>query len=146
MKVCPKCKKEKENNDFYNDKRRKDKLSFWCKQCKKEEIHYYTKTSESYRLAKAKSVKKYRTITFVNNRTKLFKIMGNKCICCGVIEWWNLTIDHIIPLNGKKRIVTPTLYRKLLDNPEEIKYYQLMCCGCNYSKHTGEKCTINHNA
>jgi len=35
MKMCPKCKTEKELNDFYVSKRNKDGLTRWCKECNK---------------------------------------------------------------------------------------------------------------
>ncbi len=33
MKVCTKCKEEKESHDFYTSKRGKDGLNSWCKKC-----------------------------------------------------------------------------------------------------------------
>lgn len=36
MRLCPKCKTEKEIDEFYNDKNRKDKHSCWCKECCKK--------------------------------------------------------------------------------------------------------------
>lgn len=35
MKICAKCLVEKDDELFFSDKTRSDKLSHWCKQCKK---------------------------------------------------------------------------------------------------------------
>lgn len=77
-------------------------------------------------------------------KKELLNIMGNKCICCGVSEWWNLTFNHIKPLKGKNRIYYEQLLIKLLKSPKERNKMQVMCFGCNNSKKTGEKCQINH--
>lgn len=80
-----------------------------------------------------------------NERKKLFKIMGNKCICCKITEWWNLTIDHIKPLNDTKKRISPAiLIPILLKNRILIKKYQILCFGCNTSKHTGKECVLIH--
>lgn len=39
MKVCSKCKIEKDLSEFRKDKTRKDGMSFWCKVCMKKTIY-----------------------------------------------------------------------------------------------------------
>jgi hypothetical protein len=36
MKICPICEKYKPNSDFYLDKKTRDGLFMWCKECHKE--------------------------------------------------------------------------------------------------------------
>lgn len=79
------------------------------------------------------------------SRIKLIQIMGGKCICCGITEWWNLTIDHIIPVKTQKREDGKTLIRKLIKDSELRKDFQILCFGCNGSKNSYEKCQLDHN-
>lgn len=46
MKICPRCKKEKTNEDFSKDKNRKDKLKVYCKLCDKEISKEYYKNNK----------------------------------------------------------------------------------------------------
>jgi len=46
--------------------------------------------------------RKWRT----NLKLKMLDIIGKSCVCCGVSEWWNLSIDHIEPVKGKKEHTT----------------------------------------
>lgn len=46
MKECPMCKKNKENTEFYNSNKTKDKLSCYCKECSKKKKDDYKKTKE----------------------------------------------------------------------------------------------------
>ena len=80
----------------------------------------------------------------VQRKLKLFKILGMKCVCCNISEYWNLTIDHKIPLRTSKRQSAPSLYRELLENPEKRNTIQLLCFGCNVSKNRFEKCKLDH--
>jgi len=72
------------------------------------------------------------------------QIVGKTCICCGVNEWWNLSIDHIIPINEEKRVQSHDIYRKLVNEEEDKAKYQTLCHGCNNSKNSGTKCQLMH--
>jgi hypothetical protein len=57
MKKCPKCKKEKDFNDFHKHKRSKDGLACRCKECSLDDKkEYYEKNKEKVR----EKVKNYR--------------------------------------------------------------------------------------
>ena len=47
-KVCPKCGRELSLSEFCKDKTSKDRLSYWCKSCKREydKIRYETHKSD----------------------------------------------------------------------------------------------------
>lgn len=64
-------------------------------------------------------------------RIRKIRAIGNRCACCGVSEWWNLTVDHIVPLT-----------RGGTDDPTNL---QILCHGCNTSKSAGERCQLLHN-
>jgi len=54
-KFCFKCKQTKPFSDFYNNKKRKDKLTCWCKECGKEDrlkYHYNNLNKENSRSKK----------------------------------------------------------------------------------------------
>ncbi len=70
MKLCTKCNYKKEENLFYKDKRRKDFLYIWCKECvAKIASKYYINNREKISL----SQKEYRK----NNKDKI-KIKNEK--------------------------------------------------------------------
>lgn len=69
--------------------------------------------------------------------------LGGKCVCCGVSEWWNLTIDHIKPTRISKTGYNSDWWQKLYFM-KDLSSYQCLCFGCNSSKGVREKCTLNH--
>lgn len=79
---------------------------------------------------------------------RLFKnlllLMGGRCECCGVTEWWNLELDHLDPVRGSKRRSRTVLVQDLLLGKEPLGKYQILCHGCNTNKGTRERCTIDH--
>ncbi|WP_428323690.1 hypothetical protein [Nitrosopumilus sp.] len=129
---CNKCKESKIIDEFriINTKFAGFMPVPTCIKCENESE---TKYKERYRLDTCKA------------KIKLLKIMGGKCVCCGLTQWWILTIDHIKPVKKDKRIDSRSLMFKLLKNPEMRKDFQVMCYGCNNSKNTGEKCNFDHN-
>ena len=46
MKVCGKCKIEKDDSEFYKNSKRKDGLNYYCKLCHKEYSKEYKKTEK----------------------------------------------------------------------------------------------------
>ena len=51
MKTCSKCKIEKPKSDFYRNKSQSDRLSYYCKDCAKDEQRrIYSSNPEKYRL------------------------------------------------------------------------------------------------
>lgn len=48
MKICSKCKKEKEVNNFNKRRDTKDGLNFWCKLCQRNTNKKYYKNNKTY--------------------------------------------------------------------------------------------------
>lgn len=70
MKICKKCKKEKENNYFGKNKKVSDGLQAWCKKCHKQ----YNKDNNSYLREKKKEYYlKNKNIIDKNNREYYLK-------------------------------------------------------------------------
>ncbi|MDE1828624.1 MAG: hypothetical protein KGH65_05690 [Candidatus Micrarchaeota archaeon] len=134
MKKCRTCKQLLDENNFdqiYLKKYNKMVIcGNICKKCKNNR-----KIKENNR----------NKDHFIFNKRKLINEMGGKCVCCGLTQWWILTFDHIMPLKGNMRDHSYQLYYKINNDLEYRKKFQIMCYGCNNSKHIGEKCTINHN-
>ena len=107
-----------------------------CKKCT-------LKNSKDWVGKNRKRSRKSQRMWSYNKRIELLRIMGGKCTCCGVIDFWNLTLDHIKPIrrkNGERFDNTITL----LKNPEKQKDFQILCYGCNISKGAYDKCSIDH--
>ena len=87
------------------------------------------------------SHRKYRT----ELKDKVIKVLGGSCVCCGLTSRHNLTVDHIEPIMGAKRLENWKLYILIRDNPvDALMEFQLLCFGCNASKNKYEKCSLNH--
>lgn len=83
MKRCGNCKRQKDNNEFYKNKRNKDGLDWLCKQCSH---------TISRRWQKA-NVKKRRLMLLVRQHSmteeqynNLLKSQNNVCAICGKPE------------------------------------------------------------
>ena len=85
----------------------------------------------------------YHRNYFNEKRIKVLLLLGNKCICCGVTEWWNLQLDHIKPQTNN-RMQSVTVYTKILKGELNKEDFQILCRGCNISKGTTNTCRLNH--
>lgn len=104
MKICTKCEVEKERHSFYNDKRSKDGLRSWCKECIREDNR---KRKHLYRGRYKEYNKKYLqeyidSSRFGGNRKEVLERDNYKCVQCGMsneehLDAWGreITVDHI---------------------------------------------------
>ena len=83
--VCPKCKIEKEANNFGKDATNAKGISCWCKKCKKEWRSNWRKENPD----KAKKqdfkndlAKNYKITP--DHYWKMFEDQGGCCACCGI--------------------------------------------------------------
>lgn len=70
------------------------------------------------------------------NRSRLIAKYGGKCECCGEDRIEFLCIDHRNGGGGRERARYKTavaLYRELLDTPEVLPQYRVLCHNCNMS-------------
>ena len=122
MKQCARCKIIKDETEFHKDKIRKDGLFSYCKPCKLR--------CDANRALKL--------------RVECFKLFGLKCQRCGESNIDVLTINHTRSptsdiYKGFKRGGVH-LYKHLLDNPNLVKHFTLLCSNCNmldYYKKSG---------
>lgn len=92
MKICTKCKKEKELNEFYKDKRHIDGLSSYCKECHnkgtedwrkrhiEENKEYHRNYIASYQ---AKNPNWLKAMNLVSKAIKKGKLKKLSCERCG---------------------------------------------------------------
>lgn len=77
MKICTKCKIEKDETEFYKDKRRVSGLRSECKSCSLEDNsnreHRYLGTRKEYRDNNKDKIKKIHRTYYINNREQILK-------------------------------------------------------------------------
>lgn len=136
MKICSKCKQEKDKKEFYKRKIAKDGLSSWCKTCqnscsdkwKVSNSDKYIKYHNEYRKANPeiykKSALKHSYNLSIEDYNRMFKVQKGKCaICGGTIK---LCVDHDHRAN---------------------KVRGLLCYGCNmYLGYIKDNCKILSSA
>lgn len=103
MKVCSKCKVEKENSEFHKWGRSKDRLQNWCKKCNsdymKEKEHFEkrnAKRKEERRNnpeLRAYEVEKIRGYRQKNPEKYMFQTVRNRAKDLGVP--FNITVEDI---------------------------------------------------
>lgn len=85
-------------------------------------------------------------------KKEVFDTYGGECVCCGENNYDCLGIDHVAEdgaehrRNNKNFRGGGAFYRWLKANDYPKGNYQLLCSGCNFSKHFNEgKCSHSKN-
>ncbi len=109
---------------------------------KQKQKEWYDNNSDKLKKYRIKQ-RKLKRNEEIELRKKIYKLLGNKCKCCEVTDWWNLTLDHKKPIYMNR---TPLRLKQLKTIYENIhnKEYSLLCWGCNLSKGVSLKCTLPH--
>lgn len=120
MKLCGKCKIEKNQIEFHKSTKAKDGLYGYCKTC----------SNEQTKLA-------YRKIYKIRNKILAHYGKGTPhCNCCGEKEVKFLVIDHLFndgKVERKLGIKGLPLWRKIIKE-NYPKTYQVLCYNCNMAK------------
>lgn len=146
-------------SSFGKDSSRADGHKYWCKACRSKEsqrryqVHpdRVKRSNLRWRQAEPEKVdainKRYRD----RLRDRVFDHYGRICICCGATD--DLTIDHAtssgglhrVEIFGRRKDAGLRFYAWLVRHnfPEG---YAVLCRRCNASKHTGERCALDHTA
>ena len=155
-KICDKCKQKKPVND-YSFRSDTEKYNNTCKECKIKISQEWYKNNRERSLSRAKKyyeidknfymrkVKEwqeknkekkllYSTTWRWNERAKMIKAYGGKCVCCGETIPEFLTIDHINNDGNEERKTLPRskrngagFYKWLREQNYPKDKYQLMC-------------------
>ena len=136
MKLCNKCKLNKEDSCFAKLVKSIDGLGTYCKSCTKE-----------YRNANIKKHSAHKKKKMVEIQSEGIKEYGSKCVCCGEHRPKFLTIDHINndgaserrELNhrfgNKQRYTGKKLWALLKSLGYPKDRYRLLCFNCNSGRH-----------
>lgn len=137
MKICSKCKKEKNESEFNkNTRNKRTGLSGWCSNCIKEE------SKKSYLKNKNKILNKSK-ISGQKKRDLFNKLKeGKKCEKCGYNEYiYALDFHHLDP-NEKEIGISEefTRNKKITDKLlEEMGKCIMLCSNCHRVFHYLEK-------
>lgn len=128
MKICSKCKREKDLINFYKDKQNKDGRINVCNICcrkkdrasyKNRKQYYYERNKEDY----------LRNKKFVNTWKRIY----GKCIDCGFDDWRALDFDHV---NNDKLMYVGTMINgfSIKKIKKEIRKCECRCSNCHRIK------------
>lgn len=129
-KFCTKCGTELNDNNCNEYDINSSK--YICTKCLKQ-------YNEQKYLSDKKRIRQRQKEYELQNKLKVIKNYGGKCMCCGEDKIEFLTIDHINN-NGveerknTKQVTGGKLYRWLIKNGYPKNNYQLLCYNCNYAK------------
>lgn len=128
IKICYKCKKDKNIEEFRKHKRSVDGYGIYCKECLSK------KESDDYKLGKINLIKKYNNQKKrINENKKFIKnfLIKNPCVDCGDTDWWNLEFDHINPLEKLDDINRLMQHAGIEKLKNEIKKCDVRCLKCH---------------
>lgn len=151
MKKCNKCLVNKSFADFVSDKRSKDNIGYYCKDCinKYNYSRYHSNTEYKRKIkmnnlkwaSKNKpSLKNYQQLYAFKLKINVISHYSNNkncCSCCGEKHIEFLCIDHI---NGGGNIHRKSINRsgfmfyKWLINNKYPDGYSVLCHNCNQAK------------
>jgi len=140
MKLCKRCGATKPPEDFHKDKKAKDGLCFYCKECNKKKTRdYYAgldKTAEKVRGKSRAENGEYRNYQYMKKYgislgeyNDLLEKQGGKCAICGITrEECNtkraLPVDHDHETGEVRGILCDSCNRGiglLKENPELLR-------------------------
>jgi hypothetical protein len=127
-KICSKCKRELLINEFYKDKKTKDKLYFCCKKCMKiYNKDYYEDNKEGMNLRTKKYYKNYQEN--LKNYAKIYRKINKKQI--KLIQKTAKRIYCILRCNAKNRGIKFNLNKE-----DFIQWYNSQEQKCHYCGRT----------
>lgn|SRR3989344_6539871 len=132
MRICTRCKKEKELNDFYFKLKAQGIRHVYCKDCSQFYVKlHYIKHREYYLLKARKRNRKLRAEIrdYILNYFK-----GHPCVDCGEKDPVVLEFDHIVGFTKLSEICTLSRNYRFEEIKEEIKKCQVRCANCHRRK------------
>lgn len=136
MKICTKCKLQKEDECFAFRNKAKFILHSRCIECKREidRIAYHNNThgrKDRIREVSTDSVAKAKE--YIRNVRQ-----SSSCAKCGDDRWYVLDFHH---LGGKDRNISTMSYCSIETIKKEIKKCEIVCSNCHREIHFLEKNT-----
>jgi hypothetical protein len=156
MKRCTRCNIEKDEKEFYKNKRKKDGLDCWCKECSyitqkkwaKDNPKIIQKKNERYRIKNKDKIHTSAKQSYFEHKDQWKEILSkicaqlnyNNCIDCGNLEFEFHHPDsttkefNISTFIGERLIPTQQRIDILI---AEIKKCIPMCKPCHQKWHNG---------
>lgn len=114
-KICSKCKVEKDESEFYSNKRMPDGLDYYCKDCRKG-----TNLAE-------------RTQEYTEDNQAFIESLKTECCKCGEDRPWLIQFHHVIPENKSFNVTCGTRSKASIWN--EISKCVCLCANCHTEFH-----------
>lgn len=128
MKFCSKCKKLVSKEFFSINRRAKDGLHAWCKEC------YSKYEKERYQQGDKIRKEKNKKDTIQKRRNFIWDILQkSQCAVCKNSDPIVLEFDHLDP-NNKEYDIASMFYLSEKKIIEEIKKCQILCANCHRKK------------
>lgn len=126
MKICGKCKIEKEVSEFTKNSERKDGLHGCCRSCKKEEQRAWY---ESHKQEQLKRVYDYKeSLRDFIRETK----EESPCTDCGIkYPYYVMDFDHLPSYEKKFNINCGAILSSKYKLLEEMAKCELVCSNCH---------------
>jgi hypothetical protein len=136
MKICSKCKNEKEESEFFFKNKEKNILHSCCKECKREIDKISYNENKNNRKVKVRKLANENIIKVRNFFVEYKKT--KKCEICGESRWYVLDFHHI---KEKKYEIADLVKRgcSLKTLIEELKKCIPVCANCHREIHYNEK-------
>jgi hypothetical protein len=130
MKICTKCKQEKDESSFYVDRSHKDGLSYYCKDCarKRGRDFYHNNPNQ-----KNKVVTRSKANRIVLKEYVVSYLKEHPCVDCGESDIRCLDFDHRSDkIKAISKILQESLSLNVLTN--EIGKCDVRCANCHRKK------------
>lgn len=137
MKICSKCKTEKELDEFSSNKKKKDGKSSWCKVCVREKSDkHYTQNVEEI-LLKQKTHNRKNTI----KAQEILDLLKEDKYCkkCGYSKYKFVLDFHHIDPKQKDFAISTGGRRNISVLKAEIEKCVVLCSNCHRVFHYLEK-------
>jgi hypothetical protein len=129
MKICGRCKTEKELSDYNKNKRTKDGVQRICRTCQREsDRKCYLK---GVQLNPRERIERNK-VNISRNRAFIirYKKMFGKCVDCGTTDYRVMQFDHVRGKDGLMSMFASGAYSlKRIKN--EIKKCDIRCANCH---------------
>ena len=128
MKICSKCKTNKNLEDFNKSSRNSKLTEAWCKDCKRKQNR---ESSHKYKESREKA----KTKTLARNRQYVLDHLSiNPCIDCGESDVEVLQFDHINMVGKTGKRVGDYITGSLEGLQQEIEKCEVRCANCHIKR------------
>lgn len=119
-KVCSKCKIEKDESEFYSNKRMPDGLDYYCKECRK--------TTTSHR------IETYEVEDYRDTAQSFIESLKTECCKCGEDRPWVIQFHHVNP-SEKEFNISSSGTRSRAAIWKEVSKCVCLCSNCHDEFH-----------